>query len=101
MKSGQRTGGKQSAPKKRKSASALADAAGLRAVKALAARRKGTAEAEEDVDDLQEAGEGQNRKKRRRKRNKGRRAGKSKSKRARKPRLKWSRTEKKGQDQRY
>ena len=56
MKSGQRTGGKQSAPKKRKAASALADAAGLRAVKALAARRKGTAEAEEDVDELQEGG---------------------------------------------
>ena len=56
MKSGQRTGGKQSAPKKRKAASALADAAGLRAVKALAAKRKGTAEAEEDVDELQEGG---------------------------------------------
>ena len=58
MKSGQRTGGKQSAPKKleRKAASALADAAGLRAVKALAARRKGTVEAEEDVDELQEGG---------------------------------------------
>ena len=56
MKSGQRTGGKQSAPKKRKAASALADAAGLRAVKALAAKRKGTAEAEDDGDELQEGG---------------------------------------------
>ena len=56
MKSGQMTGGKQSAPKKRISATALANAAGLRAVKALAAKRKGTAEAEEDVDELQEGG---------------------------------------------
>ena len=56
VKSGQRTGGKQSAPKKRKSASALANAAGLRAVKAIAANRKGTTEAEADLDEL-EAGE--------------------------------------------
>jgi hypothetical protein len=56
MKSGHRTGGKQSAPKKRKSASALADAAGLRAVKALEARRKGTADAEDDVDELEVGG---------------------------------------------
>ena len=56
MKSGQRKGGKQSAPKKRKAASALADAAGLRAVKALAAKRNGTAEAEDDGDELQEGG---------------------------------------------
>ena len=56
VKSGQRTGGKQSAPKKRKSATALANAAGLRAEKAIAAKRKGTAQAEEDMDEL-EAGE--------------------------------------------
>ena len=53
VKSGQKTGGRQSATKKRKSASALANAAGLRAVKALEAKRKGTAEAEEDVDVLE------------------------------------------------
>ena len=54
VKSGQRTGGKQSGGKqKRKSASALANAAGIRAVKAIAAKRRGTAETEEDVDELE------------------------------------------------
>ena len=49
VKSGQRTGGKQSGGKqKRKSASALANVAGIRAVKAIAAKRRGTAETEED-----------------------------------------------------
>ena len=56
VKSGQKTGGRQSATKKRKSASALANAAGLRAVKALEARRKGTADAEDDVDELEVGG---------------------------------------------
>ena len=57
MKSGQRTGGKQSAPKKRKAASALADAAGLRAVKALAAKRKRPQETEHEIDELGEEAE--------------------------------------------
>ena len=56
VKSGQRTGGKQSAPKKRKSATALANAAGLRAVKALAAKRKRPQETEHEIDELEEGG---------------------------------------------
>ena len=47
VKRGQKTGGRPSAAKKRKSALAMADAAGDRAVKALAARRRGKADAEE------------------------------------------------------
>jgi hypothetical protein len=61
VKSGHKTGGKQSAAKKRKGAAALANAAGLRAVKALEARRKGATDTEDDVDELgqgeQEEGE--------------------------------------------
>ena len=54
VKSGHKTGGKQSAAKKRKSASAMANAAGERAVKALAAKRKGKADAEGQDDELAE-----------------------------------------------
>ena len=54
VKSGHKTGGKASATKKRKCASALANQAGLKAVKALAAKRKGTADAEEEDDELAE-----------------------------------------------
>ena len=56
MKSGHKTGGKQSGHRKRKCASALANAAGLKAVKALEAKRRGTAEAEEEIDELEEGG---------------------------------------------
>ena len=52
LKGGHKTGGKPSAAMKRKSASALANAAGLRAVKALAAKRKNAVDAEEDEDEL-------------------------------------------------
>ena len=52
LKGGRKNGGKPSAPKKSKSASALANAAGLRAVKALAAERKNAVDAEEDEDEL-------------------------------------------------
>ena len=54
LKGGHKTGGKPSAVKKRKSAPALANAAGLRAVKALAAKRKNVVDAEKDDDELVE-----------------------------------------------
>ena len=54
VKDGQRTGGKASAGKKRKSAISLAHAAEMRAVKALEARRRGSADTEEEVDELRE-----------------------------------------------
>ena len=57
VKVGQRTGGKASASKKRKSAISMANAAGLRAVQALEARRRGSGDTEEDADDLQREGE--------------------------------------------
>ena len=55
VKSGHKTGGKASATKKRKCASALANQAGLKAVKALQAKRRANAETEEDVDELEGA----------------------------------------------
>ena len=55
VKSGHKTGGKASATKKRKCASALANQAGLKAVKALQAKRRGNAETEEEVDELEGA----------------------------------------------
>ena len=57
VKSGHKTGGKQSGAGKRKSATALANAAGLRAVKALAAKRKRPQETENEIDELREEGE--------------------------------------------
>ncbi len=48
VKGGHKTGGKASAAKKHKSASALANDAGIRAVTALEAKRKGSAETEDD-----------------------------------------------------
>ena len=57
VKVGQRTGGKASASKKRKSAISMANAAGLRAVQALEARRRGSGDTEEDADELQREGE--------------------------------------------
>ena len=48
LKGGHKTGGKPSAAKKRKYASASANTAGLRAVKALAAKRRNVVDAEED-----------------------------------------------------
>jgi hypothetical protein len=56
VKSGNKTGGKASAAKKRKSASAMAEAAGNRAVKALAATRKGSANPLDDDDELEAEG---------------------------------------------
>ena len=53
VKEGQRTGGKASTGKKRKSAISMANAAGMRAVKALAARRSNSLDTEDDVDELQ------------------------------------------------
>ena len=57
VKVGHRTGGKASASKKRKSAISMANAAGLRAVQALEARRRGSGDTEEDADELQREGE--------------------------------------------
>ena len=57
VKSGPKTGGKQSGAGKRKSATALANAAGLMAVKALAAKRKRPQETENEIDELREEGE--------------------------------------------
>ena len=57
VKVGQRTGGKASASKKRKSAISMANAAGLRAVQALEARRRGSGDTEEEADELQREGE--------------------------------------------
>ena len=57
VKSGHKTGGKQSGAGKRKSATALANAAGIRAVKALAAKRKRPPETEHEIDELREEGE--------------------------------------------
>ena len=57
VKVGHRTGGKASASKKRKSAISMANAAGLRAVKALEARRRGSGDTEEEADELLEGEE--------------------------------------------
>ena len=57
VKVGHRTGGKASASKKRKSAISMANAAGLRAVQALEARRRGSGDTEEEADELQREGE--------------------------------------------
>ena len=57
VKVGQRTGGKASASKKRKSAISMANAAGLRAVQALEAKRRGSGDTEEEADELQREGE--------------------------------------------
>jgi hypothetical protein len=57
VKVGHRTGGKASASKKRKSAISMANAAGLRAVQALEARRRGSGDTEEETDELQREGE--------------------------------------------
>jgi len=57
VKVGHRTGGKASASKKRKSAISMANAAGLRAVQALEAKRRGSGDTEEDADALQGDGE--------------------------------------------
>ena len=56
LKGGNKTGGKASAAKKRKSALALANAAGIRAVRALEATRKGSAEPLDDDDELEAEG---------------------------------------------
>ena len=53
VKVGHRTGGKASASKKRKSAISMANAAGLRAVQALEARRRGSGDTEEEADELE------------------------------------------------
>ena len=53
VKDGQRTGGRASAAKKRKSAISMANAAGMRAVKALEAKRRGSADTEEEADELE------------------------------------------------
>ena len=57
VKVGHRTGGKASASKKRKSAISMANAAGLRAVQALEARRRGSGDTEEEADELREGEE--------------------------------------------
>ena len=57
VKVGHRTGGKASASKKRKSAISMANAAGLRAVQALEAKRRGSGDTEDDADELQGDGE--------------------------------------------
>ena len=53
VKSGQTTGGRQAVTKKHKSALALANAARMRAVKALEAKRRGSADTEEEADELE------------------------------------------------
>ena len=57
VKDGQRTGGRASAAKRRKSAISLANAAGMRAVKALEAKRRGSADTEEETDELEREAE--------------------------------------------
>ena len=53
VKDGLRTGGRASAAKKRKSAISLANAAGMRTVKALEAKGRGSADTEEEADELE------------------------------------------------